>query len=475
MRRIILIAILAAFIPGIKAQQVWSLERAIEHARTNNLQLKQQQLLVKAAEADALQSKLDLLPGVTGNASHVYNYGQTIDRYTNQFATSRVQSNNFYLQGGVTLFNGFQKLNYIRQTQLDLMASIQDIERYTNDLSLNIATFYMQVLYYKELVNIRTNQLAITRQQMDRMRKLVDAGTMAAGEGYIIEAQIASEESALVQAENLLDISMLTLTQLLDLPSTEGFDIEVPELSVEGEPAITNDPEAIYNYAVNNMPEIEAARLREQSGMKQLARARGLHSPTLSLSGSWGTGYSGASTVPGDQTPGDVVPIGYTSTTAGDTAIVYTQTFNTTFTEKPWSDQIRDNNNQSIGLYLSVPIFNGWQTRTAVSKSKIALENARLDVEVQSLQLRKTIYTAWTDAKASLKNYAAAIKKINANRESFRYAEQKFDVGIMNSVDYNNAKKELTNAESELIQSKYDFIFKSTVLDFYMGKPLSLK
>lgn len=473
MRRIILIALIAAFVPTLKAQQVWSLEKCIQHALTNNLQLKQQQLLVKAAKVDLQQSKLDLLPGVTANASHAYNYGQTIDRYTNEFATSRVQSNNFYLQGGLTIFNGFQKLNGIKQAQLDLMASMKDAEKYSNDLSLNIATFYMQVLFYKELVNIRTNQLEITRQQMDRMKKLVDAGTMAAGESFIIEAQLATEESALIQARNSLDISMLTLTQLLDLPSTEGFDIEVPDLAVEDQPALVGNPDDVYKIAVNNMPEIKAAQLREQASERQFQRARGMQSPSLALSGSWGTGYSGASQIV-DQSVPEEVQIGYTRY-QGETLNVYSQILSSTFKPKPWGDQIEDNNNQTIGLYLTIPILNGWQTRSAISKSKIALESSRMDVEVANLQLRKTIFTAWTDARASLKNYDAAKKKINATRESFRYAEQKFNVGIMNSVDYNNSKKDMTNAESELLQSKYDYIFKSTVLDFYMGKEISLK
>lgn len=473
MRRISLLILLAVVLQGsMRAQQVWSLEKCIQHALSNNLQLKQQQLLVQAARADALQSKMDLLPGVTANASHAYNYGQTVDRYTNEFATSRVQSNNFYLQGGITLFNGFQKLNAIKQSQLDLMATMKDAEKYSNDLSLNIATFYMQVLFYKELVNIRTNQLDITRQQVERMKKLVDAGTMAAGEAFIIEAQLATEESALIQAQNQLDISMLTLTQLLDLPTTEGFDIVVPDLDVEDEPAITNNPDDIYKFALGNQPEIKAAQFRQQSSERQFARAKGMQSPSLALSGSWGTGYSGASQVV-DQTIPEEVRIGYT-TYQGQTLDVYAMGYNNTFKAKPWGDQIKDNNNQTIGLYLTIPILNGWQTRTMVSKSKIALESARMDVEVASLQLRKTIFTAWTDARASLKNYDASKKKINATRESFRYAEQKFNVGIMNSVDYNNAKKEMTNAESELLQSKFDFIFKSTVLDFYMGKRISL-
>lgn len=472
MRRLLVLILTAILIQGsAQAQQAWSLEKCIQHALTNNLQLKQQQLLVKAARADVLQSKMNILPSASANATHVYNFGRTVDPFTNDFTTSRVQTNNFYIQGGITLFNGFQKLNAIKQMQLDLMATMEEAEKYSNDLSLNIATFYMQVLFYKELVNIRTNQLEITRQQMERMQKLVDAGTMAAGEAFIIEAQLATEESALIQAQNQLDISMLTLTQLLDIPSTEGFDIVVPDLAVEDQPALPANPDDIYKFAVNNQPEIKAAQLRAQSSEKQFARAKGMQSPLLSLSGSWGTGYSGSYSEPDFNAP-EKINLGFVDF-EGQPLVVYTTGFRSNL--KSWNDQLRDNNNQSLGLYLTIPILNGWQTRNAVSKSKIALENSRIDVEVASLQLRKTIFTAWTDARASLKNYDAAIKKINATRESFRYAEQKFNVGIMNSVDYNNAKKEMTNAESELIQNKYDYIFKSTVLDFYMGKPLSLK
>ena len=471
----VLTVILVLFGLSASAQKVWTLEECVNHALTNNLQVKQQMLMVESAKADLLQSKLDLLPGVNGNASHAYNYGQTVDRYTNQFATSRTQSNNFSLQAGVTLFNGFQKLNGIKQNQLNLMASQQDANKLMNDMSINIATFYLQVLFYKELVRIRTNQLDITNQQVERMHKLVSAGTMAAGDAYTIEAQYAVEESSLIDAENNLELSLLTLSQLLDLPSTDGFDIEVPALTIEEDPSLVANPDQIFTYAQEHMPEIKAAEFRLQGSERQLARAKGSYYPTLSLSGGWGTGYSGASLIPDQITPGDPQLIGYAVNPTGSDYQVYTSTFDYTYKTKAWSDQISDNNNQSIGLYLTIPIFNGWQSRTMVSKAKIGFESSKLDLEIQKLQLRKTIQQAWADARAALKQYYASEKKVNATRESFRYAEKKFDVGIMNSVDYNNAKKDMSNAESEQLQTKFDFIFKTTVLDFYMGKPLNLK
>ncbi|HOI86901.1 MAG TPA: TolC family protein [Lentimicrobium sp.] len=474
-RSVYLLLLALLFSGGLYSQQPWTLEQCIRHAHANNLQVKQSALLVESARADVLQSKLDLLPGLTANASHAYNYGQTVDRYTNQFATSRVQSNNFYLQSGVTLFNGFQKLNLIRQNTLNLLASEKDAEKFINDMSLNIATFYMQVLFYKELVVTRRNQLDITLQQTERMRKLVDAGSMASGELFMLEAQAAGEESALIEAENNLEVSLLTLSQLLDLPSAQGFDVAVPELDIEAEPALQVSPEKIFAYAGANMPEVKAAEYRLQGSQRQLNRARGTYYPSIALSGSWGTGYSGASQIIENVTPTNPVLVGYAVNPGIADYEVYSYNFDYTYKTKPWGDQISDNNNQTIGLYLTMPVFNGWQSRTAVSKAKIAMENSRLELELEKQRLQKTIQQAWADARASLKNYHAANRKLDATRESFRYAEQKFSVGVMTPVDYNNAKKDMTNAESEVLQSKFDYIFKTTVLDFYMGNPITLK
>jgi outer membrane protein len=475
-KQIAIIAVFIAFFSlNAAAQQVWTLEQCVNHALTNNLQVKQQMLLVESAKADLLQSKLDLLPGATANATHGYNYGKTVDRYTNQFATSRVQTNNFYIQAGVTLFNGLQKLNGIKENQLSLLASQQDADKMMNDMSINIATYYLQVLFYKELVRIRSNQLDITSQQVDRMKKLVSAGTMAPGDAYTIEAQYAVEESSLIEAESNLEISLLTLSQMLDLPTAAGFDIEVPALTIEGEPSLVANPDQIFTYAQEHMPEIKAAEYRLLVSEKQLARSKGAYYPSLSLNGSWGTGYSGASQIPDAAIAGEPYLIGYAinpdATTYYD---VYANSLEYTYKTKAWNDQINDNNNQSVGLNLTIPILNGWQTRTMVSKAKISLDNSKLDYELQKMQLRKTIQQAWADARGALKQYYAAEKKVNATRESFRYAEQKFEVGILNTVDYNNSKKDLSNAESELLQTKFDYIFKTTVLDFYMGKPLSL-
>ncbi len=449
MRKYLLIISYFVLISAVKAQEVWTLEKCVEYALTNNIQVKQQLLLVKSEQALLLQDKLSLLPSVNGGASHGYNFGQTVDRYTNKFATDRVQTDNFYLGSTVTLFEGFQKINQVKQRKVDLEATRFDTDKFMDDISLNIATGYLQILYYKELVKTTENQLNATELQSQRLKKLVDAGALAQGDFYTLEAQRAADNSQVVNARNNLDIAYLTLVQMLDLASPEGFQIESPDLDLGLQPALAVSPDQIYGFALETQPSIKSAESRVKSSEIGLVMAQGGQSPSLALQGSLGTGFSGANKL------------------LDSTSFM----FNT----KPFADQVKDNFNRSISLNLNVPIFNGWSTRTAISRARINVENTKYNLELSKLQLRKTIQQAYADAKAALNNYDASVTGVNAARESFRYADQKFSVGAINSVDYNNSKKDLEKAESDQLRAKYEFIFKSTVLDFYMGKPLSLK
>jgi outer membrane protein len=449
MRKYFLIICCLVLISTLKAQEVWTLEKCVEYALTNNIQVKQQLLQVKNEQALLQQDKLSLLPSVNGGASHGYNFGQTVDRYTNQFATNRVQSDNFYLGSSVTLFGGLQKLNQIKQRKKDLEATHFDTDKFMDDMSLNIATGYLQILYYKELVKTTQNQLNATELQSKRLKILVDAGSLAQGDFYTLEAQRALDNSQVVSAQNNLDIAYLTLVQMLDLPTTQGFEIETPDLEMSLQPMLAVSAEKIYGFALETQPVIKSAELRVKSSEIGLSMAQGGQSPTLTLQGSLGTGFSGANKI-------------FDST-------------NYSFNTKPFADQVKDNFNRSISLNLNVPIFNGWATRTAISRAKMNVENSQYNLELSKLQLRKTIEQAYADAKAALNNYDASTLGVNAARESFRYADQKFNIGTLNSVDYNNSKKDLEKAESDQLRAKFEFIFKSTVLDFYMGKPLSLK
>jgi outer membrane protein len=479
MRKLTLSFLFAISFMALNAQEKWSLEKCVDYALTNNIQIKQRSLTIESSKADVFQSKLNMLPDLNGFANHGYNFGKSVDPYTNDFTTERVRTNNFNLSSSVTLFGGFQKVNQLKQNKLNLSADQYDLDKFMDDISLNIATSYLQILFYQEMLKNVENQLGITKQQVDRMKKMVDAGAAAQGDFFNLDAQRAAEELSVVDAQNNLDLAYLTLTQLLDLPSSDNFEIEVPQLSVLGKPALVGNADEIFLYATQNQPDIKSAELRLKSSDLNISRARGAMMPSLSLNGAWGTGYSDASQIAESTiaTPfADLPLIGVTKDENGNRVYdVYAYSSSTTFKTKPWSDQISDNNNKSVSLNLSIPIFNGWQGRTAVRKAQISVKNAEYNLESNKLNLRKTIQQAYADAIAALKKYNSATTKVDASKESFKYSESKFNVGMLNSVDYNNAKKELEKAESELLQSKFDYIFKATVLDFYMGRPLTLK
>jgi outer membrane protein len=456
-----------------KINQPMNLEECIDYALKNNIQIKQSELTSELSEVNLTQSRANVLPSLNGNANHSYNFGRTIDRFTNQFATRQVLSQNLSLSSDVTLFNGLQNYNTIQQNKFNYLASKYDIEKIRNDISLNIASAYLQVLYAFEAVDIARNQVGITQAQVERTKKLVDAGAAAKGTLLDIQAQLASEELTLTTAQNQLDISYLSLAQFLNLTSAEGFSIVKPALEVGGELLLDGTVSQIYNAAVSNLPEIKSAEYKVKGSEKAVDVAWGAVSPRLSFSAAYGTGYSGLSQrvigLPAFQgfTPNGNV------TSSGDT--VYAPRFSSPVTETvPFLDQYKSNVNKSFGFFLTVPIFNRFQTRTAIDKARIQKLNAELTVESTKLQIQKNVQQAYADASAGLKKYNASLKTVEATKESFKYTEQKFNVGVLNTFDYNNAKNRLVKAESDLLQAKYEYIFKTKVLDFYQGKPLKL-
>ncbi len=452
-------------------QKQWSLEECIVYARENNLTLKLQQLNVQLAELSVIRNKAALLPGVSAGATHNYNYGRTVDMYTNQFATDRVQSNNFYLSGNVTVFNGFRLINSCKQSELDAEAARLDAVQTTQDISLSIATAYLQVLYSLELVNNAHNQLNITKLQLDRTRKLFEAGAVSRGNYLSLEAQAASEESQLVNAENQLSIAYLTLAQMLDLEDISSFRIVVPEISLPDTAGfLLQNPDDIYRFALTSQPGVQSSEIRIESAEKSLDIARAGRYPMLSLSGSWGSGYSGASKRITDISMNGYDTTGITS--ESNTEFVLSPSFSYSYETTPFADQIKDNVNKSIGLTLSVPIFNRFNTSTAIKQAKINVDMARIGFEQEKRNLQKTIQQAYNDAAGALKRYQAAKKQVAALQESFKYMEVRFEEGAANPVEYSDSKNKLITAESDMLQARYEFIFRSKILDFYLGKEI---
>jgi outer membrane protein len=433
-------------------QKVWSLEECVKYAIDNNIQIKQQVIQTRFQENTLEQSKLNLLPTLNGQASHNYSFNRTLDQTTYQYVDQNGQSNQFYLGGNLSLFNGLQNYNTIRKNKYQLMASELDLQRIKDNISLSIALAYLQILLNNELVSATAGQLQITKQQIEKTRKMYDAGSVAKGNLLQIESQAAGEELQLINLENQRDISYLNLTQMLELKSPEGFKIVIPLISVDTNSIISGKVDDIFSQAQGLRPEIKSAELNLTAKELDLKIAKGGRSPRLSMSHSVSTMYSNIrkKILSIDPLSGPV------------------------YGEYPFSEQFNDNMNYGIGFSLNVPILNGWQVNKNISNSKLNIENSRYTLEGEKKQLYKSIQQAYADAVASMKKYAASMKAVVSMEESFRYTEQKFNVGMVTPVDYNAAKTQLLNAQSDMSQAKYEFIFKTKVLDFYKGLPLNL-
>jgi len=444
----ILVSLLVIFISGgLVAQKTWTLRECIEYALENNIEIKKSEINSKTSKIIENQKKLDLLPSLSASTSYTYGWGRTADNVTFEYVNKGTQQASFGVSSAITLFDGFQKINTLKQAHFDYLASKYESDRIRDDISLRIAAGYLSVLYSMELVDKSNAQLEVTRSQINNTEKHVKAGTLPKGDLLEMQSQNALEEVNLIRAENQLSIAYLDLKQLLELESESDFEIAKPivDISMVNKVLSSNDA---FSIAVNRLPQIKSAEYRLKSAEKGISIAKGGWSPNITAYGGWRSSYS-------DQQP-EIGPNGLTGNI------------------KPFKDQFDDNQSEYLQFALNVPIFNGWLTNSNISRSKLNALTAEYNLELSKNQVRKSVEQAYSDALAAYKTYNASLKSVASFQESFKYMERKFSVGMENSLNYNTAKAQLARAESDLISAKYDYIFKTKILDFYTGIPLSL-
>ena len=357
-KKLILTWRLIVLLPGInfingQEKTVWTLEDCVLYAHEHNIQVKQQKLNTTYNENVLQQSKITMVPNLNAGANHMYTVGRALNQSTYRYTTEDQNSQNFSLNSNVTLFNGLQMLNTVKQNKYNLMASHEDVERLKNDISVNIALAYLQIILNKELLEVASNQLSVTELQVERTSKLVEAGSLPEGSLFEISAQASREEMQIVGAQNQLDISYLTLTQMLDLDSVGDFSIEVPDLSrLINESYIIPPVETIFNDALSYRPEIRGAEFRLKSSEYALKIAKGGRSPRLSVRGSYGTLFSDVREKISIDASGNITTEYY-----------------------PYWDQLKDSQNWGVGVGLSIPVFNGWMVNTNINNSKLNIEN----------------------------------------------------------------------------------------------------
>ena len=419
------------------AQKQWTLAECIQYARENNLNVKQQALSISQVENQLEQSKWDLAPNVSASTGYNFSWGRSVNQQDLTIIENKLsQSGSLSLSAGVTLFNGLQKVNTIKRNQTQLEISEQEVEKLKNDISINIARFFLQVILAEEILEAAHLSHQSVSEQVERTRKLVDAGNLAHSNLLEIEAQMAAEQVQVVNAENGLRTAQLDLMQALDLSMETDFKIFHPQVSIQEKAFSGADVDQLYTQS-QDLPQIVMAGHAVQLREYQLAIAKGQRYPSLSLSAGLGTNYN------------------------PDLPDSFFQ-------------QLDDRRNPYVGLSLRIPIFSNLAITTNIRNAKLTVEMSQIERRNHQQILYKEIQQANNNAISCFQRFQATEQNIKAMQESFRYVQQRFDLGMLNGTDYTVAKNNLFRAQSDNLQAKYQYVFQLKILDFYKGIPITL-
>lgn len=428
----------------------WTLQECVNYAIQNNISIKQSELDAKTTLIDKKVAIGNFLPSLNVNASHSWNIGLNQDITTGLLRNQTTQFTSAGATVGVDIYKGLQNQNTLRRANLSIVAAKYQLLKMQEDVALNVANAFLQILFNKENLKVQQEQLGINQKQYERSEALVKAGSIPRGDLLDIKATVAQNNQNVVLAENVLLISKLSLAQLLQLKEFDNFDV-LDETEIANNASILIEtPAIIYDKAKESRTELKIARTNLEISEKNVAIAKGGFLPTLQ-------GF-----------------YSFNSRVAYSDRPVFDATGNIVGTRNPdpFFDQFVNNKGQSFGLQLSIPVFNGFSVKNNVARSQVNLEKSKITVEQQDLDLQRNVYTAFADAKGALKSYESAITALEARQNAVDFAKERFNVGLMNSFDYNQAQTLLANAQSEVLRTKYDYIFKIKILEFYFGIPL---
>jgi outer membrane protein len=466
--------LLLLIIPGIMpAQERWSLQRCIGHAQDNNLTIRQAQANVAVTQLSEKQAKAARLPSINANSDFGEQFGRTIDPSTNAFREANIAFNSMSLNANIALFNGGQNYHNIQQAKINTQAAELDLQQTANNLALQVASGFLSVLQNTELLVNAQNRTDLSRKQLANTQKLIDAGNLPAAEKFTILAQIAREEQAAITAQNNLDLAYLNLKQLLQLEPDYPMEVERPVFNVT-----TMDPDnlnlsAVYNDAANSLPVIKASEMRILSAKKGIDIARSAYYPSLSAFGNIRSNFSSAAVdffPNGGIVPGQTLQVEYNGVQGQ--IIIYTEDGDLKNT--PYFTQIDRNFGQGVGVSLSIPIYQNGRTRLAVEQAKLNVVNSELQANQARQQLKNDIQTAIASAKSAKKQLEAAQRTYDATQIAFTNAEKRLGLGAITTIELFTARNNLDIAQNDLTVAKYDYVFRQKILDFYLGKPLTL-
>ncbi|TBX23955.1 TolC family protein [Jiulongibacter sediminis] len=458
---------------GAEETPGYTLKECIDYALSHNIALRQSELAIENSLNALNQARADRLPSANGQFGLNSNFGRNIDPFSNDIVTSTIATNSMGVGANYILYNGLRIKNTIDRSTLDLEASRMDLAAQKNNISLQIAVAYVNVLSAQDMITVAEKNVEVTRLQLERTEKMVQAGSLPETNIFNLNAQLANNELQLVNSQNQYETAILTLKQAMNLTDNRPFTvsrIDVPNPSIQLYPESAGQ---VYEAAINYLPEIKASDIREQMAVKNIQIAKSVGLPTVMVNGNWGTAYSTAAK--------NLIPNGFDTQTVTATTVFQGETvpFTVDFQQPsydqvgiPYFNQLGNNQNMNLGISMQIPIFNGFNKKYQMQSAKIQQLQSELNTENTLLGIRQNIDQAYINMQNAAKAYSANQVQVDALQRAFEAAEASYNAGASNYVDYNLARTQLDQAQANLVQAKYDYIFRIKILDFYQNKPL---
>ena len=434
MKKLLIFSILAFSFAKVNAQQVWTLQQCIDYAMEHNTGILQSQLQQQNADYQLKMSQNAWLPSVSASASEGLGFGQS-PSYTGVYVSDNSSSASAGISVSMPLFQGLNIYNTTKADQLNLQATMQDLEAAKRDLSLTIMAYYMEVIYCKELKGVAERQLELSENQHQRTQELYEVGKVPESNVYESAAQVASDRASLTEAENNLMLRILDLTQVMEIENVEGFDVVAPDNFMTEEELPLTSAQTTIQHALTHQPEMLSAQLKLEQAHYELKAAKSAWYPSLSFYGGYSNGY-------------------YHYFTNGNANI-------------PFSQQLKTNGRTQVGVSLNIPIFNGMQTKYRVKMTELGIDNQQLNIENTSKKLKKEIQQAYYSAVAAKQKYVAAENSLTSSQLAYEYAQAGFEAGKSTLMELNESKNRLYKAESSMLQAKYEYLYRCKVMAFY--------
>ena len=438
--RTLFVTIILILTTGIlNAQKIWTLEECINYALEHNINIQRQEIRAQQAENNHRQSKFELLPNLNGGIYHMYRAGKSVNLDNYEYVNQQYQYGYMGISSNLPIFDGLELQNRIKRTKYDLLSQLESIEEAKYNVTMNIVTYYLNVLSNQEQRTIREDQLEVTLEQIEQTKQQVEVGNKAKGDLLEIQAQAARERVQLTDAKNQLRMAKINLIQLMNLDSLEGFDIETPEdLKVEDSEALLST-KTVYNESIKEFPTIKMAEYQLKSSEKYLDMMKGRRYPELSL--------------------------------GVQTQTRYNELSREIFT---YSQQIKDNAFVIVELSLSLPIFNRMTVQNQISNARLSVKDSKKQLQEYEQNLFKDIQRARNEAISSYETYQSNKEAVKSMEEAFNYTKERYDVGLVDVIEYQIAKNNLSKARSDLANAKYNYIFRLKLLEFFMGQQMKM-